>query len=371
MSVLKKGKASLLYGLQRLGTMISGLFKPLSSRRAERVEEADLLERNLKGDRHASKESLFNAYSREGLGVFPRRYLLLAGAYLVTVVLLLSLVVLKWGKTPLPELPGVEREMEYGLQGKEAVDEELQPGQGAGEASSGLSVEAGREAQTAGLDGTDQQEAGEEKEAEKDGEGITTVMPVLLPQAASPLPQWELHSPFGSYIMEKLPSGGSLHRLIRGAYFQATPGAPVAALWDGLVVKVGSKGSPYSNSVLLEHEGGHTTFYGYLREVWVEEGSYVSRGENIGLLPHSSPAGASDEAAPREVSSPVPMRTIWKGYGEEEVAMGAERPEAGSEPAEEHSLPVSAFYQGNPLLYLELRLGNSFQDPLKFIPVRN
>jgi hypothetical protein len=367
MSVSKKGKASLRYGLQRLGTVIADFFKPVFSRRVKRAEEADLAERSLEGDRHEGKESLFNANSREG--IFPRRYFLMAGAYLVTVVLLLSLVVLKWGKTPFPELPGVEREMEYGFREKESVDEELQPGEGDGKAN-GASVQPGMEEKVADLDGSGRLETGtEEKEdkTEKDGEEIAAAQ-VLFPQAASPLPQWELYSSFGSYVTEKIPSGGSLHRLTRGVYFQATPGAPVAALWDGLVVKVGSKGNLYNNSVLLEHEGGHKTFYGNLREVWVEEGSYVSRGENIGLLPYSLPMEADQENAPAEEPGPVPIKTIWKGYAGEEVAA---QPEAGSEPAEDNFLPVSAFNEGNPLLYLEVRLENNFLDPLQFIPARN
>jgi len=317
------------------------------------------------------------ASNKEPEGIFPRRYFLIAGAYLVTVVLLLSLVVLRWGKTPAPELPGFERGMEGALLDAEGGDEKLQPAPGVEEEQrangSGsvlkpaleeeISVPEGRGGELPA--GTEQET--ESKRAAQGAEEYAAAQ-LLFPQAASPLPRWELHSSFGSYVTEKLPSGGSLHRLARGAYFQAPPGAPVSALWDGQVVKVWNSGSHYSSSVLLEHEGGYCTFYSNLREVWVGEGRYVSRGENIGLLPYSLPMEADQENAPAEEPGPVPIKTIWKGYAGEEVAA---QPEAGSEPAEDNFLPVSAFNEGNPLLYLEVRLENNFLDPLQFIPARN
>jgi len=298
-------------------------------------------------------------------GVFPRRYLIIAGGYLFTVVLLLSLIVLYWGRTPATDLPGGEPKAEEKLLEKdEALLEEVEPAGSCLEEKSGpeqtVSHNPNDAGQPGGSAGAEGEEEGEKQQQEKNAAAANTAQG-LLPRAASPLPQWELYRPFGCYFTEPLPSGGSLHALSKGAYLLATPGAPVAALWDGLVAKADK------SSVLLQHEGGYATYYGNLREVWVEEGYYVNRGENIGLMPHvrSEDEIVESMAPPAQVFGSVPLRTVWKGYlDENRQGRQKELPELWEEAKE-------ALAEDKALLYLEVRWGKSFLDPLRFIPPRN
>ncbi|MGI5882084.1 MAG: murein hydrolase activator EnvC family protein [Dethiobacteria bacterium] len=168
-----------------------------------------------------------------------------------------------------------------------------------------------------------------------------------LPPPGAPLSGWRLHTAFGDYTSETLPSGGILHRRNQGAFLEGAPGAAVSALWDGIVLQADREGFPCGSFVVLEHEGGYSTLYGNLRQIWVGEGDEVSRGENIGLLP-STPTS-------RENGAPVgtvPFRTVIGGR-------------------DEHREVYSAFHEENPLLYLELRKANRYLDPFLFIEERN
>ena len=351
-SKTKSGKGPKRYGLRRLGAVVAGFFKTVFFRPRK--------------DRQGGGESPSSAQSRGKL--FAGRYLLMAGVYLVTVILLLSYVVLKWGKVSAPELPGLESRMDGAFFEGEAVEEELSSVEGDGKKNSSSAEPAATEQAAGPGTGTADPEAETFLTGEQEARGISATQPPL-PQAASPLAEWELYSPFGSYVAEKLPSGGSLHRMTRGVYLQAPPGATVAALWDGAVVKVGNESSPYGKSVLLRHDGGHISFYGNLREVWVEEGRQVSRGENIGVLPPSWAEETEEAKEIREIAAaageqgPVPIKTIWKGYAGEVVAST----ETGAAPAEE----TFGAGEREPLLYLEVRLENNYLDPLRFIPARN
>lgn len=306
-------------------------------------------------------------------GIFPRRYFLLVGAYLATIVLLiLSLFILRWGSVPSPELPGVERGMEYSFEEEDIGEKEDYSGEEFGEITSGLQVSKNTvipEAEEV------IEEPGVVEPDYGQQESMETVQPAdaVLMQAASPLPQWSLHHSYGSYVAETLPSGGKLHRLLNGVFFRGTPGASVTALWDGYVVTAGGKDGPYSLYVLLQHDGGFMTFYGNLREVWVEEGSFVSRGENLGLLPYLPQKGlppGSEQEVEEEVSQQVPIRTIWRGIPGEVASSWTGAWQTDNDRAEPVSA-VSTFYGESPLLYLEVRQGNSYMNPLKFIHTRN
>ena len=404
MFILTKWKAAALCRLQRLYAGLQGRWRGIVQLLFPRQDarQADKPEPVKTGP--VKKGSLFRAWSRELGGIFPRGYLPLAGAYIFALVLLLAIFISRQGKTPFLELPGkVENQIESGLPVEEAgralhetsdsepgrkagtnagagagVSANLEMGAGAG-TGAGTAGTAGTGAGTAGTAGT----AGKEAQIETGagtGVGVQTgggtpaeelpaETPALgktaepLPQAASPLPAWQVCRPYGEYTSEKLPSGGRLHTLTRGINLTATPGAPVAALWDGRVSKIGGGDSSYSQFVVLEHSGGYVTFYGNLREVWVEEGGRVYRGEQLGLLPHFPPvepgvAQAVSAAAPALQGETggegeVLLKTIFKGaLGETETS-------------------AWPFEAGNPLLYLEVRQGNSYLDPLLFIGVRN
>ena len=347
--------------------------------------EEDLLEKDidLEGDRHEEKKPGEEGPQRK---LLLQRNFLILGGYLVALALLITFIILGQSKvpTPPPESPGIEEEAtEQTSQGQEIVEErstKQEPCPEGEEKMDGTTPAAEQKASLEDPASSSDETREERKDEDAGAEGTTAGQ--LLPKAASPLPHWKIYSPFGSHVLEELPSGGHLHRLAQGVNLQATPGASVAALWDGFVLKV-DRGSFYKNSVLLEHEGGHQTFYGNLQEVWVEEGCSVSRGENIGLLPHlpsaggdtspsekseipvlKSPLAPSEEAA----CGPLPLKTVWKGYAWEKT-IPQEGATAGTK--SEDALPALASEEENPLLYLEVRLENYFLDPLEFIPVRN
>jgi murein DD-endopeptidase MepM/ murein hydrolase activator NlpD len=325
------------------------------------------------------KTSLFQAWSRELGGIFPRGYFLLVGSYLFAIALLLVILISKQGKISFLDLPGqfelpgqLESKIESDLPAEEAgraAAEEASPGVSTSSAEGNnkkdltavptLPVEEGSrtpeetEESGAGTEpGANTGTGGDASEGDLPAEAAE-----LLPQAVSPVSEWQLCQNFGEYTSEKLPSGGKLHSLARGISLAVTPGTPVAALWDGRVSKIGGGGSPYSQYVILEHAGGYATFYGNLREVWVQEGSRVYRGEHLGLLPQFPPdesAPAAAVPASQEKSGEVLLKTIWKGI-----------------PGDVDVSPSWPYYEGNPLLYLEVRQGNNYLDPLPFIGARN
>lgn len=364
-----------------------------------------------KGENSSPAAGGLNASTGERKILFSKRNIILLGVYLVLVGLFLSLAVVRWGKVPFLEIPGVKEE---GVKRETEVEREIGniiPGEGtrdegdfSGAAEGEILVEkpAGIKenhlflTEEEGLDPDAGSESLWDKEADREEEGrgipeeddgslAVQAVDFSLLEAASPLLEWSLHSPFNSYNREALPSGGFLHRFSRGVYFRATPGAPVSALWDGYVVKTGGEDSPYSNSVLIEHDGGYTSYYGNLWEVWVEEGSFINRGESIGLMPHNSSRETVAVTTSKEDQGgrprQVPLRTILRGYRDGEIvelwSNGGACYGSGNQPNADEKTGIKKaqaplFHEESPLLYLEVRYrGNSFLDPLKFIPVRN
>ena len=349
--------------LKKLKVLLGNILKTQKAENeVNEVNEVKEKESAVMEDRH-QEETPISSVSEDGRAeIFPRRYLLLAGAYLVTVVLLLSFVILRWGSVPSPEIPGVERDFSWQEadyeEGEDLAEKEV------GEITSGLHPSEN----TVFPEGE-----GESEDELQESVETVQVEDALLMQAASPLSQWSLHHAYGSYVAETLPSGGKLHRLLNGAFFRGVPGASVAALWDGYVLTVGGEDSPCSPYVLLQHDGGFTTFYGNLSEVWVEEGSFISRGENLGLLPSLEdllPVSARESA--EEVPRKVSIRTIYRGIdGEITSAWNSGEWETDDYRAEPAMAAPTSFYGESPLFYLEVRQGNSYIDPLKFLHMRN
>ncbi len=344
------------------------------------------LKRFFKGDR---KDSKGREKDKEGGGkVSLRNYYIIAGTYLLVVVVAFSVVVLRWGPTPQLDLPGFEGTMELptGEQERDSGSEKLaQNGDQPDEPDSDAVVLRSGEAGTSDtLDLSD--ETGDNIPVDEPGDDPGEEQEELteLPVAANPLPRFEVTLPFGNYISTSIPSGGAVHHLSRGVLLRTTPSAPVSALWDGVVTQVKVMDGHYRCSVLIEHTehiGEYSSFYGNMREVWVKEGALVSRGENIGLMAYS--VGREEQAA-YEGSLPVSgrpttgegqsltIRTVISGY------IG-EFPESGTELAPsfpEESVPALLPPETNlplnhPLLYLEVREGGNFVDPLNFITARN
>ncbi|MEW5920159.1 MAG: M23 family metallopeptidase [Bacillota bacterium] len=347
-----------------------------------------------------------------------QRYYIIAGTYLLVIVVVFSLLVLRWGRTPpldlpktqmpVPELPfAAEKIVPDGVGETTTRESEMPQSEKQPVETGGMDREA---------DDTDIPSAGGTPAAAPDTAGTaaetaTFVLPPLhgsagragpaekpdLPAAAHPLPRWELYTPFSQYRSTTLPSGGSVHHLSRGVLLQATPAAPVSALWDGVVTGVTVMQGLYRCSVLVEHDAGYSTYYGNLREVWVKEGNFVSRGENIGLMPFSSrgsgtspmpegerPAEIQVESGENELSLPVSgnipaggrsakIRTIWSGP----VSEFAQRGESTAPPPQE-TMPAllppgerESLTPENPILYLEVRHNSNYLDPLNFIRARN
>ena len=419
MSSLKKLKDGVLHLLRRLYAGLSGwgrgfirLFFP--ARDAQQADKPGLAPKGAsalaaageQGERKKQGKAEKMEKTEKPGGLLPRNYLPLAGAYVLALILLAAVIISKQGQMPGLQLPGkilLPNKAESGLPAPEVgytpgQTEDARPGAGGDEkteagpsAGTGPGAGDGLEKGTGARTGpeTGAGNSAPETAPAEEGGGTTEAPPAagqrqsagketagpLLPKAASPLSTWQVSRPFGDYIGEALPSGGMLHTMTRGASLAAAPGAPVAALWEGRVGKIGGGDSSYGRSVVLKHSGGYITFYGNLREVWVEEGDRVSRGEHLGLLPHyppveagpgstatahhpvaaAAPAGAAATEAPQQKGKDggevaVPLKTIHKGM------IGGEM--------ETSAWPFAA---GNPLLYLEVRQGHSYLDPLSFI----
>lgn len=357
---------------KRAGKFIGSVFGNWGKTAAINEKQGDRLEG---GPSEAEKEPA------SGLGLrgrFSRRYLILASAYLITIVVLLAIIVIRFGMTPPWEIPGfpeAEKEAGYQSQGKGEIREEMDPvvpGDETGNEAVAGAEEANiaadsinGEQETADIDLVPIQGENEQPPSvSEESVPVSSAAKDILPQAATPLPQWSLQSPFGSYLVEELPSGGSLHRFTRGAFLQASPAAPVYALWAGKVLSIAQGSFPRGLSVLLEHEGGYCTYYGNLSEVWVEKGSSVSEGEGLGLLPHSPPAAGTGEFSGG--NQELPMRSVWSGYYDQE----SDTVLPALQPNNTRTGNSIGFYGESPLLYLEVRFGQKYLDPLEFIPDR-
>jgi murein DD-endopeptidase MepM/ murein hydrolase activator NlpD len=74
-----------------------------------------------------------------------------------------------------------------------------------------------------------------------------------------------------------------------GVDISATPGKPVRATADGVVVRAGVKGH-LGRSVQISHGYGVATIYGHLKSVAVEPGQRIARGDVIGAVGNSGRA---------------------------------------------------------------------------------
>lgn len=361
-------------------------------------------------DRHTVKKAV-PAMARKH--VFSRRFYYLGGLYLATIVVLLLFAFLRLGVIPAPEVPGLDKDWtgltndeQAGESMPEEADSHARTGTGAGQQGF-ASPESQPVESSPAHTGENFMPAEEdpiplsqelllgEPFPDTDGEAAGVEDDVAVSPPASPLPSWYLHTAYGDYASEDLPSGGLLHHRTRGILLAGTPGASVSALWDGTVVTAGEKSFPYGNFVVLEHEGGYSTLYGNLREIWVKEGDEVSRGENIGLLPHT-PTARENEAKDKAVAGSSEYEDVVAAAGLNEQDG---EPNSASTNSDKQALPSGmlpfrtvaggidaalygtpdigekkiypSFHEENPLLYLELRRNNRYMDPLLFIEERN
>ena len=69
-----------------------------------------------------------------------------------------------------------------------------------------------------------------------------------------------------------------------GINVEAPEGSPVRAAENGTVIYVGSGVEGYGNLVLIRHANGYVSAYAHLKDIGVQKGANVSRGDNIGSI---------------------------------------------------------------------------------------
>jgi len=87
---------------------------------------------------------------------------------------------------------------------------------------------------------------------------------------------WPLH---GEVLAHFGPQPGGAR--LDGVEIAADEGAPIAAADDGDVVYAGADLNAYGTLVLVRHENGYVTAYGYARRALVREGQHVRKGQTI------------------------------------------------------------------------------------------
>lgn len=102
-------------------------------------------------------------------------------------------------------------------------------------------------------------------------------IPAIPPMSTDPS-SYRMSSPFG-YRSDPLFGYAKMHT---GMDFACPPGNPIYATGDGVVTKVAHEGKGYGNHVEISHGFGYMTRYAHMREIWVEEGDTLHRGDCIG-----------------------------------------------------------------------------------------
>ncbi len=90
---------------------------------------------------------------------------------------------------------------------------------------------------------------------------------------------WPLAGPLARPFSEEFPA----------VIIAAVEGSPVCASGGGIVVRAGYDGE-WGQVVVVDHGNGIKTYYGYNRYLFVAEGDYVVKGQNIALSGRSGRA---------------------------------------------------------------------------------
>jgi murein DD-endopeptidase MepM/ murein hydrolase activator NlpD len=78
--------------------------------------------------------------------------------------------------------------------------------------------------------------------------------------------------------------GKTGNKFNEGINVVAPLGSPVSAASDGKVVYIGNNVEGYGNLLIIRHEGDIMTAYAHLKDIVVERGAQVKRGESIGSV---------------------------------------------------------------------------------------
>ena len=102
-------------------------------------------------------------------------------------------------------------------------------------------------------------------------------IPAIPPMSTDPS-SYRMSSPFG-YRSDPIYGFAKMHT---GMDFACPPGNPIYATGDGVVTKVAHENKGYGNHVEISHCFGYMTRYAHMKEIWVEEGDTLRRGDCIG-----------------------------------------------------------------------------------------
>ncbi len=102
---------------------------------------------------------------------------------------------------------------------------------------------------------------------------------------------YKLKSPFGSSKFDWPVEGKVLshygklgNKFNEGINISAPLGSPVAAASDGKVVYIGNNVEGYGNLLIIRHDGDIMSAYAHLKDIVVERGATIKRGESIGSV---------------------------------------------------------------------------------------
>jgi murein DD-endopeptidase MepM/ murein hydrolase activator NlpD len=129
----------------------------------------------------------------------------------------------------------------------------------------------------------------------------------------------------------------------QGTDYAASPGTPVMAAGDGVVIRAGRAGG-YGNLVELRHRNGITTRYGHLRGFarGIRGGARVTQGQTIGYV------GSTGLASGPHLHYEFRVNGVARDSRRVELGNGAPVPEADRESFERERDRLKALLEGSP-----------------------
>lgn len=99
---------------------------------------------------------------------------------------------------------------------------------------------------------------------------------------ATPIDDQKFQWPIDGEILSRYGKIGN--KFNEGINIAAPLGAPVVAASDGKVVYIGNKLEGYGNLIIIKHDKDIMTAYAHLKDIVVERGATIKRGESIGSV---------------------------------------------------------------------------------------
>ena len=129
----------------------------------------------------------------------------------------------------------------------------------------------------------------------------------------------------------------------QGTDYAASPGTPVMAAGDGVVLRAGRAGG-YGNLIELRHKNGITTRYGHLRGFarGIRRGARVSQGQTIGYV------GSTGLASGPHLHYEFRVKGVAKDSRRVALGNGAPVPDADREAFERERERLRTFLDGPP-----------------------